>query len=259
MISVAITIFSLLLILLIYKLIEWRREFLSVRISSLSTASESDAVGGVGISIVCAGPTSAAVVVNLLDSRYPLSEVVVAIDSVKHSNLLQQLKIRYALAPYQQGDCEVYRSRDRAFRRLVVVAKSGETDTESLYDLAARNALFDNLLRVPPSGRLFHFAVGKFAELIASERAASVEIITTAERGVYLLSRRVWRSCEGYAKVDAKSLQNRLHIAEPLGFVGPTAKGYALLVERSRYNFFDFLALNIMRYGNKLLSLVKPA
>ncbi|MBQ5700946.1 MAG: hypothetical protein IIV68_02355, partial [Alistipes sp.] len=184
MISVAITIFSLLLILLIYKLIEWRREFLSVRISSLSTASESDAVGGVGISIVCASPTSVAVVVNLLDSRYPLSEVVVAIDSVKHSNLLQQLKIRYALAPYQQGDCEVYRSRDRAFRRLVVVAKSGETDMELLYDLAARNALFDNLLRVPPSGRLFHFAVGKFAELIASERAASVEIITTAERGV---------------------------------------------------------------------------
>ena len=259
MISVAITIFSLLLILLIYKLIEWRREFLSVRISSLSTASESDAVGGVGISIVCASPTSVAVVVSLLDSRYPLSEVVVAIDSVKHSNLLQQLKIRYALAPYQQGDCEVYRSRDRAFRRLVVVAKSGEADTELLYDLAARNALFDNLLRVPPSGRLFHFAVGKFAELIASERAASVEIITTAERGVYLLSRRVWRSCGGYAKVDAKSLQNRLHIAEPLGFGGPTAKGYALLVERSRYNFFDFLALNIMRYGNKLLSLVKPA
>ena len=231
-----------------------------MRISSLSTASESDAVGGVGISIVCASPTSVAVVVSLLDSRYPLSEVVVAIDSVKHSNLLQQLKIRYALAPYQQGDCEVHRSRDRAFRRLVVVAKSGETtDTELLYDLAARNALFDNLLRVPPSGRLFHFAVGKFAELIASERAASVEIITTDERGVYLLSRRVWRSCGGYAKVDAKSLQNRLHIAEPLGFGGPTAKGYALLVERSRYNFFDFLALNIMRYGNKLLSLVKPA
>ena len=259
MILAVITIFSLLLILLIYKLLEWRREFLNVRLASLSTAAEGDAVGGVGVSIVCASPTSASVVVSLLDSRYPLSEVVVAIDSVNHSNLLQQLKIRYALAPYQQGDCEVYRSRDRAFRRLVVVAKSGEIDTELLYDLAARNALFDNLLRVPPSGRLFHFAVGKFAELIASERAASVEIITTAERGVYLLSRRVWRSCGGYAKVDAKSLQNRLHIAEPLGFGGPTAKGYALLVERSRYNFFDFLALNIMRYGNKLLSLVKPA
>lgn len=259
MILAVITIFSLLLILLIYKLLEWRREFLNVRLTSLSTAAEGDAVGGVGVSIVCASPTSASVVVSLLDSRYPLSEVVVAIDSVNHSNLLQQLKIRYALAPSTQGDFELYRSRDRAFRRLVVVTKRGEENINALYDLAARNALFDNLLCVSSDCKLFHFAVGSFAEMVAAEGVASVDLITTADRGVYLISRQVWRSCGGFANIDKKSIQNRLHITQPLGFGGRTAKDYALLVERSRYNFFDFLALNIMRYGNKLLSLVKPA
>ena len=33
---------------------------------------------------------------------------------------------------------------------------------------------------------------------------------------------------------------------------------YFLLIERSRYNFWDYFALKIMKTGNKLLSLVKP-
>ena len=236
-------------VVLVHKLLSMRQEFAQVRLLSLSTAADSDVVGGVGISLLVASPASLSAVVNLLDSRYPLSEVVVALNCEKQPNLLQQLKLRYALVACSVEGCTVYRSRERVYRRLVVV-------TTREKDLAAHNALFDYLLRVPADYQLFTFAVGRIAEVLASELSRGVDVVTTEQRGLYLLSRREWLSCGGFGDEPQQSNSKIVHISEPL-CLNNSDKDYSLLVERSRYNFCDFLALKIMRYGNKLLSLIK--
>ena len=255
---VAATVISLLLILLIINIVETKHEFENVRLTSLSMAAESDVVGGVGISMLVASPRSISVVVNLLDSRYSLSEVVVALDGERQNNLLQHLKIRYSLVSCISEGCVVYRSRSRIYRRLVVVVGQGVEDAE-LYDFAAKSALFDYLMRVPSNCFLMPFAVGKVAEKIASVSAAEVDIITTAEVGVSVWPRRCWLLCGGFGGSVPKGHNlEKMSIFEPLAMRGELDRDYSLLVERSRYNFWDYFALKIMKSGNKLLSLIKP-
>ena len=76
---VAATVILLLLILLIINIMEARREFLQVRLTSLSMAAESDVVGGVGISVLVASPRSISVVVNLLDSWETVRRVLLPV------------------------------------------------------------------------------------------------------------------------------------------------------------------------------------
>lgn len=254
--AVVAVLFIVASVVLVHKLLSMRQEFAQVRLLSLSTAADSDVVGGVGISLLVASPASLSAMVNLLDSRYPLSEVVVALNCEKQPNLLQQLKLRYALVACSVEGCTVYRSRDRAYRRLVVVTTREKVDSAALYDLAAHNALFDYLLRVPADYQLFTFAVGRIAEVLASELSGGVDVVTTEQIGLYLLSRREWLSRGGFGDEPQQSNSKIVHISEPL-CLNNSDKDYSLLVERSRYNFCDFLALKIMRYGNKLLSLIK--
>ena len=255
---VAATVIVLLLILLVINMITTRREFEDVRLASLSMAAESDAVGGVGISIIVASPRSISVVVNLLDSHYSLSEVVVVINGERQSNLLQHLKIRYSLVSCISERCVVYRSRDRAYRRLVVVVEQGVLKESEMYDLAASCALFDYLMCVPSDCLLFPFAVGRVAERIASA-ASEVDIITTTERGVEVWSHKYWLLRGGFGKEVLQGYNlKKMSIFEPLVMRGESDREYSLLVERSRYNFWDYFALKIMKSGNKLLSLIKP-
>ena len=64
--SVVVMVLVALFILLIISIITSRREFCAIRLLSLSTASECDAVGGVGVSILSLYPQSISAVVNLL-------------------------------------------------------------------------------------------------------------------------------------------------------------------------------------------------
>ena len=176
--AVIAVLFIVASVVLVHKLLSMRQEFAQVRLLSLSTAADSDVVGGVGISLLVASPASLSAVVNLLDSRYPLSEVVVALNCEKQPNLLQQLKLRYALVACSVEGCTVYRSRERVYRRLVVVTTREKVDSAALYDLAAHNALFDYLLRVPADYQLFTFAVGRIAEVLASELSGGVDVVT---------------------------------------------------------------------------------
>lgn len=240
-------------------IVRMRRLFCTIRLRSLSMASRSDSVGGVGISLLLPSPVGVDVVISLLDSDYPLSEVVVVIDGEKHKNLLSQLKIRYSLAECSSEECTIYRSRNRCYRRVVVVVACGVTDRYSLLDLAAQNALYDYLLAVPSNTYLLPFAVGRMAEMIGEQSTASVDCITTTERGLLLISRSQWRAADGFGRVvSMQHNMRRVHIAEPLMFREPLQKGDYLTVERSRYNFGDFLALFIMKYQKKVLPLQKP-
>lgn len=255
----AVTLFTLLTLGVVLWVLHIRDIFLTSRLLGLSTAIRSDSVGGVGISILCPSPTNIDVVVNRLDSLYPLSEVVVVVDSGRQSNLLSQLKIHYQLTLRSAEGCEIYRSRNRCYSRLVVVVTDSCNDAASLYDLAAANALFDYLLCTPSNGYLFPFAVGRIAEMVATEPLCKVDYLTTSDSSLYLVSRAKWREYGDFnTLLSACKTTTPLHIAEPLMLQDISEKDYSLLIERSRYNFWDFLALNIMKSRKKVLPLQKP-
>ena len=254
-VSVIAVAFVVVTVLLAVWVVRVRRLFCTARMLSLSMASRSDSVGGVGISILVASPINIGVVISLLDSEYPLSEVVVALNGEQHKNLLSQLKIRYSLGQCSGVGCAIYRSRSRCYRRLVVVVACGITDREMLLDLAARNALYNYLLTAPSQCSLFPFAVGRMAEMIGEQPTASVDCITTTERELTLLSREKWRSGVGHGATQQDMAI--IHISEPMMFREPLKREDSLIVERSRYNFWDFLVLVIMKYQKKVLSLRK--
>lgn len=249
-ITIAILLITVAVIALSHK------AFVRTRLHSLSTASQCEAVGGVGISILCPSPTDVATVVNLLSSHYPHSEVVVALNAAEQPNLLSLLKIRYALTATPSAEATVYRSRYAVFRRLVVVATNAEQEDE-LVDLAARSALYDYLLRVPSQCTLLPYAICRLADTI-SAAVTPVHSITTTDQKVLLLSRDEWRRRGGFALDKSHSrVYSDADITEPLTLDCYDEAKHALIIERSRYNFWDFLSLNIMKYRNKLLSLKK--
>ena len=227
--------------------------FVRVRIDSLCLASQVDSVGGVEISMLCVSPEGVGVVVNLLSVEYPRSEVVVAVNRDEHLNLIAQLQIRYSLVGVQSQNVVVYRSGSCSCRRLVVVVSRSRCSREVLLELSAQHAAYNYLFVAPSTGGLLPYAIGVVADVIASESSGSVDVLTTLDRGVVVYSRQAWRGWCGGKRELAK-----IEILEPLVLDSFDVDKDYLLLERSRYNFLDFLSLNIMRYRNKLLSLVKP-
>lgn len=233
--------------------------FCKVRLAALSIASKADAVGGVGISLLCPMPQSVATVVGLLDSHYPMSEIVVVLDGSKHINLFKQLRIRYRLEEVASEGQRVYRSSRCCYRRLVVVVVEQEFDRGVMLDMAARNSIYDYLLTVSAQSRLCRTTVGRIADTIAAHSREQVDVITTSESGMVALSRRQWRRCGGFTALkEPLQCENVVHIDYPLLCYSTTERGQTVIIERSEYNFWAFLSLNIMKYRNKLLSLKKP-
>lgn len=259
LIIVAISIALLLLIVAVVLICRCYKIFSATQFLGLSTASQTDCIGGVGISILSPLPEGIATVVNLLGVSYPASEVVVAINRVQQRNLLLQLKIRYSLIGFKSQEGEVYRSYRYCFRRLIVVASDSVLAREQLIDLAARNAIYDYLLAVPCSCHLFADSLGLIADSVASQTEGRVDMATTTDSDIVLLSRNAWRKNGGFcAALQSLQYGQKLHISQILTLNEKTQSEHSLIIERARYNFWDFLALNIMKFRNKLLSLKKP-
>ena len=231
------------------------KAFTRARLSALSIAAQTDSVGSIGISILCPAPTNITTVVNLLDSTYPNTEVVIALNSLSQRNLLSQLAIRYSLQPVYISEVCVYRSNRAIFRRLVVVSSEQVRGKEHLANLAAHHALYHHLLLLRSELMLLPYAIGRIADAISSDSGD----IAIMDSNIYLTTRQQWRK-QGYifnTKPPKKSKISNI-ISEPLLFDSHTIAKRSAIIERSRYNFWDFLSLNIMKYRNKLLSLKKP-
>ena len=128
------------------RIVKLRQIFLQHRLASVSSASDIDAIGCIGISILCSDPVNISVVVGLLATRYPLSEVVVVIDSASHPDLLAQLILRYSLRLNCEHAHNTFRSTQLCYRRLVVIDhKSCNNDIRA--DIAAQHASHNYLLR----------------------------------------------------------------------------------------------------------------
>lgn len=250
---VAAVVFVLLLLCVsIVIVVSLYRVFGVVRLRGLSMASRVDSVGGVTISVLCPSAHDITVVVALLSTTYPQSEVVVALNRAKSSNLVAQLSIRYLLFGVAADGVTVYRSASCCYRRLVVVVSEKVVPESQLLEIASEQARYNYLLVMTPYGGLLPHSLGVIADRVAEYSATCVDVVEI-DSSVALYSRAAWQNCR-----DSAARLSKIRISEPIVLEGFDVDRNLELIERSQYNFWDFLSLNIMRYRNKLLSLRKP-
>ena len=238
------------------------------RIITLSVVPETDVVGNIGVSMLCLHPNDVRVVEAMLASRYPASEVVVMLDSA--SELFALLRQRYALCDVRCDRTTIralYRSRHKAFRRLVVVDSLVSTRA-SMLDVAASISSYDYLLPIPPDFRLLPDAVCRLVVEIASAEAPRIDCVTTYAEELTLFSRDRVAACGGFGPLlrgcaannsaysKARTLSVRHLVALPMDAL--SERDFFVFSQMRTYNFYDILLFKIMKYRKKFVSLIKP-
>ncbi len=235
------------------------------RMLALSTTTESDAIGCIGVSILCPHPSSARLVEALLDARYPAVEVVAAFDAESDADLLIELRTTYLLVavnpPPAQADAPapraLYRSRSRSFRRLVVVDVP-TADRALLLDSATRAASFDALVAILGNSHLHPSAAGRIAiEIARSASTLHFEPFTSVEEEALVVPRHIIDHSEGFKGYKSRAAMRRIRHIEEILTVPISENDHFMLEERPTYTFLNILSLKIMKYGKLLLSLVK--
>lgn len=242
------TLVAIAMALATVKIVAQRNLFARMRLLALSAAAQSEAIGGVGVSILCPSPKNIDVVRSLLSCQYPKSEVVVTLNTCQRINLIAHLILRYSLTPQVMDKVVVYRSSKLCYRRLVLVATAEHQSLAELINLAAEHTLHNYLLTLPNGRYLMPNTISYMVQMLTEHPLGNVDVVTTNEKNSFLVSRTYWHSVGGFP-FSKKALPDHkmLHIDYPMTTSRPLEIQSLNIAERAEYNFFDFLALNIMK------------
>ena len=168
LISVILLIFSLVLLVgALLFVVLWRRANAKTRL----LYSIRDGIGNVGISTVVEYPTTAEPIVALLDEEYPRSEVIIVADLQANNSNLAHLTKRFQLVGvnhnHLKGVRGFYRSRHRAYRRIVLVDMPLKC-RHSACKVAKTIASYDYILRLESESVIQSGAIAYCANIIAS-------------------------------------------------------------------------------------------
>ena len=112
---------ALLLLCAIHFLLLWRKLWRREELTSHSN----DNIGLYGITLISAYPSTLRPLLAMVEERYPRSEVVLLCDMQRHIDRFGEVVQRFSLVrvnhDHLDGVRALYRSRQRAFRRIVVV------------------------------------------------------------------------------------------------------------------------------------------
>ena len=148
-----------------------------------------------GISVLCSGCDGIEQVERLLDTEYARYETVLALDAAACPELFETLVSRYRMIRVNPACCGtirgLYRSRQRGYRRLVIVDRTGGTSYDD-FDAAAAVAAHDYLLPLPHGCRLRPDAAERLAtELAAAPDGAPELIVSRLGEPIRLVGREV--------------------------------------------------------------------
>ena len=163
-----------------------------------------DGIGNIGISTIVEFPSTTAPMAALLDEEYPRHEVIVVADLQVENSPFSQIKRRFQLVGvnhnHLKGVRGLYRSRHRAFRRIVLV----DIDSASRHlacDAARAIASYDYLLHLENESIIQSGAITYCANLIASHPHTSNISVSTIVGAKAQLER-----CDKSAKMEQKPL-----------------------------------------------------
>lgn len=148
-----------------------------------------------GISVLCSGCDGIEQVERLLGTEYARYETVLALDAAACPELFEALVSRYRMIRVNPACCDtirnLYRSRQRGYRRLVLADRAGGTPYDD-FDAAAAVAAHDYLLPLPPGCLLRPGTAERLVtELAAAPNGAPELIVSRLGEPILLVGREV--------------------------------------------------------------------
>lgn len=146
-----------------------------------------DAPEGIGVSVLCSGVTGFDEVRELLDVGYSRYEAIVVLDSLRSPGVFAAIVSEYHLIDVNftpsaelpvEGVRGLYRSRKRAFRRLVLVDKAFSAMRDD-FDAAVGVAIYDYVLPLRAGVRMSPDCIGRLVVELSLEPTGSVELVRT--------------------------------------------------------------------------------
>lgn len=130
-----------------------------------------DGIGNIGISSIVEYPTTMEPIIALLDEEYPRSEVIVVTDLQAENSPLAHLTRKFQLVgvnhSHLKGVKGLYRSRHRAFRRMVLIDMPSKFHHLAC-DAAKAIASYDYALRFENESVIQSGAVAYCANIVAT-------------------------------------------------------------------------------------------
>lgn len=164
-------------------------------------------LGSVGCSILCCGIDRTDDIQHLLSDEYSHYEVVISLDADTCPKLFDEIIARYKMIRVEAPDSSefrhkairrLYRSRQRCFRRLVLLDKAEESPYDELNAAAAASS-FDYLLPIGRGTLLRPCAVSSLAIIISESRHKPLDIIYSHADGSMLFRRDAVASLGGFS------------------------------------------------------------
>lgn len=182
---------------------------------------------GPGISLLACGIDREERIARLLCVEYARYEVVATIDGRRHPELFARLLDRYRMIgmewlpderAHERGMRGVYRSRNRCFRRLVLIDSTAPCETEC-FDIAASVASYELLLPLPGDRMLLPGAVERLAAEYTALPGEEPEWIGSAVgTPVEMIARERVLDAGGFGRRPARTVPRarRRRLWEPL-------------------------------------------
>ena len=157
-------------------------------------------IGHIGVSAIVAYPKTPAPLVALLEEEYPRSEAVIITDLQGGNPRLGELVERYHLVKVDHSHLEdvraLYRSRHRAFRRVVVVDLP-MAHWRQASAIGREVASYDNILYLKGESIVEPNALTYCANVVALQRSADGFMM----KSIVGADAHLERECEGVANV----------------------------------------------------------
>ena len=156
-----------------------------------------ESLGFVGCSAICSGVRSIARIEELLGQEYDRYEVVITIDAEQYPEEFAAIISHYRMIRVNCTQSEelpsatirtLYRSRQRSFRRLILLDKP-HSDIYGDLDAAAIVASYNYLLPVGPTTHLCDKAIESIAIMLSEQDFHTIGLLHSIATDTYLFSR----------------------------------------------------------------------
>ncbi len=224
LISILLLLFSVLLLVgATAFVVLWHRAYRKANIVKVLNES----IGHIGVSAVVEYPETPQPLIALLEERYPRSEAVIVTDLEGCLSPFGELIYRFHLVKVNHshlvGVRALYRSRHRAFRRVVMVDLPIESRHRAL-EVAKEVATYDYILQLQGESIVAHDALAYCANIIALHRTTTNISLRTLVGAETLLER-----------CDTSDQEDKIHLLSD-----------RVLAWRKGGAVFGFFAISIM-------------
>ena len=156
-----------------------------------------ESLGFVGCSAICSGVRGIARIEELLGQEYDRYEVIITIDAEQYPEEFRAIISHYRMIRVNCSRSEelpsaairnLYRSRQRSFRRLILLDKP-HSDIYGDLDAAAIVASYNYLLPVGPTTHLCNKAIESIAITLSEQDFHSIGLLHTVTSDTYVFCR----------------------------------------------------------------------